>query len=81
MRTKILLINNDPARSAAVRRALIESIDGVFQVESTAIDTIDRLLHALPQLPILVLSAPQDQGMAKLAVKHQAQESSVEDVA
>ena len=116
MRTKILLINDDPAQWAAVRRALIESTNGVFQLESTAscsealerltregaqyqqktiaavlvdlslpesrgIDTIDRLLHALPQLPILVLSAPQDQDMANPAVKHRAQESSVEDVA
>jgi CheY-like chemotaxis protein len=112
MRTKILLINDDPARAAAVRQALIDSTNGVFQVESTAscsealdrltregaqyqqktiaavlvdlalpdsrgIDTIDRLLHAL-RIPILVLSAPQDQGAAKLAVKQRAQESSAE---
>ena len=112
MRTKILLINDDPARAAAVRRALIDSTNGVFQVESTAscsealerltregaqcqqktiaavlvdlslpdsrgIDTIDRVLHAL-RIPILVLSAPEDQDIAKLGLKHRAQESFAE---
>jgi response regulator NasT len=110
MRTKILLINDDPARAAAARRALIDSTNGVFQVESTAscsealerltregaqqksiaavlvdlsspdsrgIDTIDRLLHVL-RIPILVLSAPEDQDTPKPAVKHRAQESSAE---
>ena len=96
MRTHILLINDDPAKVVAVRRALINSTKGAFAVESTGscsealeritrngaqyqqrtiaavvvdlslpdsrgLDTIDRLLRAAPQIPILVLSAPQDQ--------------------
>jgi len=35
--------------------------------DSRGLDTIHRLLRAAPQLPILVLSAPQDQDIAKLA--------------
>ena len=104
MRTHILLINDDPAKVVAVRRALINSTKGAFAVESTGscsealeritrngaqyqqrtiaavvvdlslpdsrgLDTIDRLLRAAPQIPILVLSAPQDQDIAKLPQK------------
>ena len=104
MRTHILLINDDPAHAVAVRRALIDSTKGAFEIESTGscyealeritrngpqyrqktiaavvvdlslpdshgLDTIDRLLRAAPQIPILVLSAPRDQDIAKLAQK------------
>src|SRR5258708_5569824 len=105
MRTNILLINDDPAETAAVRRVLIESTNGAFEVESASsseglerltsqgaqatiaavvvdprlpdsrgIDTIDRLLRAAPQIPILVLSAPRDEDIARMAVKHGAQD-------
>jgi len=35
--------------------------------DSRGLDTIHRLLRAAPQIPVLVLSAPQDQDIAKLA--------------
>jgi len=38
------------------------------------IATFDRLFHAAPQIPILVLSAAQDEEVAKLSVQHGAQD-------
>ncbi len=37
--------------------------------DSRGLDTIHRLLRAAPQIPILLLSAPRDQDIAKLAQK------------
>ena len=38
------------------------------------IETFDRLIHIVPQIPILVLSAAQDEEVAKLAVQRGAQD-------
>jgi diguanylate cyclase (GGDEF)-like protein/PAS domain S-box-containing protein len=38
------------------------------------IETFDRLFHTAPRIPILVLSAEQDEEVAKLAVQHGAQD-------
>src|SRR6202047_275540 len=103
-KTNILLIQDDPTDTNAVRSAL----NGSFQVEWVrscsaglerlaqerkqrtvgigavlvdlflpdchGIETFDRLLHAAPHIPILVLSAAQDEEVAKLAVQHGAQD-------
>jgi len=42
--------------------------------DSNGIGTFDRLFRAAPQIPILVLSALQDEDIAKLAVQHGAQD-------
>jgi diguanylate cyclase (GGDEF)-like protein/PAS domain S-box-containing protein len=42
--------------------------------DSYGIGTFDRLFCAAPQIPILVLSAQQDEDIAKLAVQHGAQD-------
>src|ERR1700709_43583 len=42
--------------------------------DSNGIGTFHRLFLAAPQIPILVLSALQDEEVAKLAVKHGAQD-------
>ena len=102
--TRILLVQNDPIDTKAVRSAL----NGSYQVESVrscsaalerlaqhreqrtagivamlvdlllpdcqGIATFDRLFHAAPQIPILVLSAAQDEEVAKLSVQHGAQD-------
>jgi diguanylate cyclase (GGDEF)-like protein/PAS domain S-box-containing protein len=102
--TSILLIQDDPTDTNAVRPAL----NGSFQVEGVrscaaalerlaeerkqrkagiaavlvdlflpdcqGIETFDRLFHAAPQIPILVLSAAEDEEVAKLAVQHGAQD-------
>ena len=42
--------------------------------DSHGIETFDRLFRAAPRIPILVLSAAQDEHVAKLAVQHGAQD-------
>jgi len=46
----------------------------LFLADSHGIGTFDRLFCAAPQIPILVLSAVQDEHIAKLAVEHGAQD-------
>src|SRR5580704_18007385 len=46
----------------------------LFLADSHGIGTFDRLFCAAPQIPILVLSAAQDEDVAKLAVEHGAQD-------
>jgi len=46
----------------------------LFLPDSHGIETFDRLFLAAPQIPILVLSASQDEDIAKLAVQHGAQD-------
>lgn len=46
----------------------------LFLPDSRGIETFDRLLRAAPQLPMLVLSASQDEDLAKLAVQRGAQD-------
>jgi diguanylate cyclase (GGDEF)-like protein/PAS domain S-box-containing protein len=46
----------------------------LFLPDSRGIETFDRLFHAIPQIPILILSASQDEELAKLAVQRGAQE-------
>ena len=47
--------------------------------DSTGIGTFDRLFHAAPQIPILILTAVQDEDIAKLAVQRGAQEYLLKD--
>src|SRR4029450_861191 len=42
--------------------------------DSHGIDTFDRLFYAAPQIPILVLTASQEEDIARLAVRHGAQD-------
>ena len=46
----------------------------LFLPDSGGIETFDRLIAAAPQIPILVLTTSQDEDVAKLAVKHGAQD-------
>jgi diguanylate cyclase (GGDEF)-like protein/PAS domain S-box-containing protein len=46
----------------------------LFLPDSRGIDTFDRLFRLAPEIPILVLSAPQDEDVAKLAVQRGAQD-------
>jgi len=105
----ILLIQDDPQRAGAVRKAFLKSADRSFEVEwvrtcsagleqlarrgkqekdkadgiaavlvdlflsdSDGIETFDRLFRAAPQIPILVLSASQNEEIAKLALRRGA---------
>jgi CheY-like chemotaxis protein len=51
----------------------------LFLPDSCGIDTFERLFHAAPQIPILVLSAPQHEALAKLAVQRGAQDYLLKD--
>jgi DNA-binding response OmpR family regulator len=46
----------------------------LFLPDSRGVETFDRLFHAMPQIPILILSASYDEDLAKLAVQRGAQE-------
>jgi diguanylate cyclase (GGDEF)-like protein/PAS domain S-box-containing protein len=46
----------------------------LFLPDSRGIDTFDRLFRLAPEIPILVLSASQDEDVAKLAVQRGAQD-------
>ena len=46
----------------------------LFLPDSQGIETFDRLFRVAPHIPILVLSSPQDEDVAKVAVKRGAQD-------
>ncbi|HSY07639.1 MAG TPA: EAL domain-containing protein [Steroidobacteraceae bacterium] len=46
----------------------------LFLTDSHGIETFDKLFHAAPQIPILVLTSSQDEDIAKLAVQRGAQD-------
>jgi diguanylate cyclase (GGDEF)-like protein/PAS domain S-box-containing protein len=46
----------------------------LFLPDSQGIDTFERLFKAAPDIPILVLCAPQDEAISKLAVQRGAQD-------
>jgi diguanylate cyclase (GGDEF)-like protein/PAS domain S-box-containing protein len=46
----------------------------LFLPDSHGIETFDRLFHTAPQIPVLVLSAAQDEEVAQLAVQRGAQD-------
>jgi diguanylate cyclase (GGDEF)-like protein/PAS domain S-box-containing protein len=51
----------------------------LFLPDSAGMETFDRLFHAAPQIPILILTAVQDEDTAKLAVQRGAQEYLLSD--
>ena len=63
-----------------------KSSDGIAAVlvdlvlpDSRGIETLDRLMRAAPQIPILVLCAPRDEDTARLAVQRGAQDYLLKD--
>jgi diguanylate cyclase (GGDEF)-like protein/PAS domain S-box-containing protein len=57
-------------RTDAIGAVLVD----LFLPDSQGIETFDRIFHVAPQIPILVLSAVQDENIAKLAVQLGAQD-------
>jgi diguanylate cyclase (GGDEF)-like protein/PAS domain S-box-containing protein len=57
-------------RADAVGAVLVD----LFLPDSQGIETFDRIFSVAPQIPILVLSAVQDEDIAKLAVQRGAQD-------
>ena len=58
-------------QSVAVIAAVLVDL---FLPDSRGIETFDRLFRLVPEIPILVLSAPQEEGVAKLAIQRGAQD-------
>jgi PAS domain S-box-containing protein len=58
------------SRADAVGSVLVD----LFLPDSQGIETFDQIFRVAPQIPILVLSAVQDEDIAKLAVQHGAQD-------
>jgi diguanylate cyclase (GGDEF)-like protein/PAS domain S-box-containing protein len=57
-------------RTDAIGAVLVD----LFLPDSQGIETFDRIFQVAPQIPVLVLSAVQDEDIAKLAVQHGAQD-------
>jgi diguanylate cyclase (GGDEF)-like protein/PAS domain S-box-containing protein len=51
----------------------------LFLPDSCGIDTFERLFHAAPQIPMLILSAAQHEDLARLAVQRGAQDYLLKD--
>jgi len=54
-------------------------VAGLFLPDSQGIETFDTLIHARPDVPILVLSRSQDEYVARLAVQRGAQDYLLEE--
>ena len=64
------LATEDRRRSHGIAAVLVD----LFLPDSEGIETFNRMLRAAPHVPILVLSAPQHEDIAKLAVQNGAQD-------
>jgi diguanylate cyclase (GGDEF)-like protein/PAS domain S-box-containing protein len=64
------LAEESKQRTVGIEAVLVD----LFLPDCHGIETFDRLFHAAPQIPILVLTAAQDEEVAKLAVQHGAQD-------
>ena len=64
------LTSKEKGKTNAVAAVLVD----LFLPDSDGIETFDRLFGAVPEVPILVLVASQDEEIAKLAVQRGAQD-------
>jgi diguanylate cyclase (GGDEF)-like protein/PAS domain S-box-containing protein len=64
-------------------KAGVRDLDAIlldlFLPDTRGIETFDRLYALAPYVPILVLTAPQDEDIAKMAVEHGAQDYLLKD--
>jgi diguanylate cyclase (GGDEF)-like protein/PAS domain S-box-containing protein len=67
------LAGNPDAQQPGARDIAAVLVD-LFLVDSRGIDTFDQIFRAAPQIPILILTTPQNEEVAKLAVLHGAQD-------
>ncbi len=63
-------LNGKAKKKFAIDAVLVD----LFLPDSQGIETFDRLYNAAPDIPMLVLSTPQDEETAKLAVQRGAQD-------
>jgi PAS domain S-box-containing protein len=64
--------NPDPNQPRANDIAAV--LVDLFLPDSRGIETFDQIFRAVPQIPILILTAAQHEEVAKLAVRHGAQD-------
>ena len=64
------LVTEERQRSHGIAAVLVD----LFLPDSEGIETFNRMFRAAPHVPILVLSAPQHEDIAKLAVQNGAQD-------
>ena len=64
------LATEERQRSHGIAAVLVD----LFLPDSQGIETFNRMFRAAPHVPILVLSTPQHEGIAKLAVQNGAQD-------
>src|SRR5688572_3180 len=69
------LASREPHDADAIAAILLD----LFLPDSRGIDTFERLFHAAPQIPMLVLIATQHEDLARLAVKRGAQDYLLKD--
>jgi len=62
--------NQTQPRPTAIAAVLVD----LMLPDGDGIETFDSLFRVAPQIPILVLTAPKDEDLAKLAVQHGAQD-------
>ncbi len=64
------LARAEKAESGEITAILVD----LFLPDSQGIETFDRLFHAAPHIPILILSSPEHKDIAKLAVQRGGQD-------
>jgi diguanylate cyclase (GGDEF)-like protein/PAS domain S-box-containing protein len=69
------LASEGKLRTARIAAVLVD----LFLSDSEGIETFDRLFSAAPQIPILILSGTQNEGVARLAMQHGAQDYLLKD--
>src|ERR1700736_633683 len=69
------LASEGKLRTARIAAVLVD----LFLPDSQGIETFDRLFSTAPQIPILILSGRQNEGVARLAMQHGAQDYLLKD--
>ncbi len=72
-------LSKDRAKHTAASDRIAAIIVDLFLPDSNGIETIDQLFQAAPNIPILVIAALHDEHIAKLAVRHGAQDYLLKD--
>jgi diguanylate cyclase (GGDEF)-like protein/PAS domain S-box-containing protein len=67
-------LSEDRTKRTAASDRISAIIVDLFLPDSRGIETFDLLFHATPNIPVLVITTLQDEHIAKLAVRHGAQD-------
>src|SRR5580698_10321386 len=67
-------LSRDRTKQLGAPERIAALIVDLFLPDSNGIETFDRLFQATPNVPILVIATLHDEHIAKLAVRHGAQD-------